>query len=292
LLQRIKQLGFREAKPFIVHSKRRFLVDSKDGREGEPGGGASKGKGILSSAIGAIIEPAQTFRGLAGRPPGVWASFVVVLLLSVISSALILPKSLSEEVIRGQVEARLESAGVTMSDEDIDRQVSIGRTAGMATGIVGAAVVSLVVVLIEVGFIQFVAQFMGGLGRFRQVLAVVCFASIPNYLGAIIKGVLVFTSDLSGLDMSDLRAVQDALSPQISLAVFFGREEIGLFPWTLLSTIDPFLIWSLVLIALGVSIVHKISVGKAGFISALIWAGTVALSFLAGLLGNRAMSLT
>ena len=249
---------------------------------------SSKGIGLLSAAIGVITEPSETFKGLAAKPPRILASYLVVLILGVVGYALTIPTVTSEALIRGSIESRLEDANVTIPEEDLDRQVEIGRTIGAVSGLIVAVVLIFIITLIVVGIIQFVAQFLGGLGGFKQVFAVVCFAGIPNALGGIIKGFLLLTTDTSGLDMTDLQAVQEALSPQISLAIFVSRDQ--LFLWTLFSTIDPFLIWSLVLTAIGVSVVHRVSMRKAGIISALIWVGTVGLSFLSNLLTNRAIS--
>jgi hypothetical protein len=101
------------------------------------------------------------------------------------------------------------------------------------------------------------SMLLGGAATFKQVYAVVAHS-------AVIVGVqAVFTSALS------LAAGKVAGA---NLAIFFPTLEDGSFPTLLLSTIDLFLVWSTISMAIGIGVLYKRRTGPVAVGLLLVYA--------------------
>ena len=83
-----------------------------------------------------------------------------------------------------------------------------------------------------------------GEGKYMQFVSIAAFSALPGLVGSLITGILVMTMD-----------VQSATDVSLSLGAFVADKSSQMY--RLLSLINPFSIWSLVLYIIGSSVIMK-----------------------------------
>jgi Yip1 domain len=200
--------------------------------------------GLLSRFIGIITAPGVTFRSVVDHP-----TWFGMLALSCAISALLVGGFLFTTV--GQ-DAWLDAA-VAGSWGDVNEQqyAAMERMKGFA-GYLGIAQILIGVpfILLIVSGILFVIfnVIMGGNATFKQVLAVVVHTSPIAVLGQMItmplnyvKGTLTSATNLA------------VLLPMVAETSFLGR---------FMGMIDLFLLWQLIVLAIGVAVLYKRRTGR------------------------------
>lgn len=219
---------------------------------------------------GVLIAPDTTLRDIAARPDWL-VPLVVILIVSLTSTILVMPRLDLETSIREQLEER------GMSPADIDMAVEISTKFQMYTLPLTAVVVPLIL-LIVAGALLIGFKMFGGEGSFRQAWSVTLYAWIPQLLKSIISTVLVLRAgtvtveQMQGMLKSNLGFLVD---PSDAPALF-----------ALLSSLDIFNLWTVVLLAMGFAFAHRTSLGKSFATVLPLWAvvilGKLGLSLLQG----------
>lgn len=83
-----------------------------------------------------------------------------------------------------------------------------------------------------------------GEGKYMQFVSIAAFSALPGLVGSLITGILVMTTD-----------VQSATDVSLSLGAFVSDKSSQMYQ--LLSLINPFTIWGLVLYVIGSSVIMK-----------------------------------
>jgi hypothetical protein len=202
--------------------------------------------GLLARLAGVLLSPRETFSAVAAKPR--WLG--VMLVTTVMSSGayyLILSSPDMQDVIVDQQIARMEASGNAVSDEQVaNTERFIGYLpVGYAVGILvvgplfGAALAGIVTGIFS--------TLMGGNGTFKQVFAIMSHAGfIPAISGLFIAGML-----LAGVKPIGARP------PGANLGVFLPMLEETSFLAVMLRTIDMFLLWWMVTLAIGLGVLYK-----------------------------------
>lgn len=137
----------------------------------------------------------------------------------------------------------------------IDKQTALARYF--------APVLFAVIVLVDGFFVWLLGKFFSAKESLGAALLISCYAFLPRVLGAVIGGAQGLL-----MDPTTLRATsQLSLGP----ARFLDPDTANPFTLALLSRLDVTVIWQTVLLAVGLTVIGKVSRGKAVGFAISIW---------------------
>lgn len=231
--------------------------------------------GEFSRIAGVFFEPAKTFADIAQRPS--WIVPMILTILVTIGFTVALSQHIGwERIIRQQDEAsaRMRQLPAEQREQTVAMQMKLAPAIGYASGIVGVPIVSIVVAAVLLGI---TAIMSAGL-RFKQVFAVVVYASLPRAISALLAIVVVFLKNPDEFNMSNPTA--------FNVGAFLDPNSVSKFMYTLATAIDLFTIWTLLLLAVGLRAAAGKKLTFAGALVAVVapWAVVVlGTSALAGI---------
>ncbi|MDE2808189.1 MAG: YIP1 family protein [Gemmatimonadota bacterium] len=117
------------------------------------------------------------------------------------------------------------------------------------SGLIAAPVMTFVMLFIGAAIYLLVGKLLGGLLGYGHCLALVAYTSLISILQHIVKTPLVLANE--------------TMDVQIGLGMFLSEEARQSFGGHLLSLIDPFIVWMIVIAGLGLSIVGQIDRSRA-----------------------------
>lgn len=188
-----------------------------------------------------FVSPRAVYADVVAHPRIIGA-LALVLLASIGAQAVFLSTEVGKNALFDQQISTMESFGFTVTQDMYQRlEENQARTpyfsaAGQAFGLNVAA-------LAVAGLILGVFAAMGGLATFRQVYAVVVHSG--------------FILALQQIFVTPLNYAHGALTGASSLVVFFPNLAATGFLVHLLGSIDLFMIWWLVNLAIGVGVVFR-----------------------------------
>jgi hypothetical protein len=228
--------------------------------------------------LGALVSPVKTFRSLAERP-GFLLAMLVVAFVPLIPALLVLPKVDWEDVAREQIEA----SGVDVPAEQMEQQVEITKKIGpIATY---TAPFSMSLMLLFIALVMWGAfTLAGGQPGYKRSLAVTAHAFLPFVVSQLLTIPIVLGMDSVGFE--DVKTGSYLMS---NLGAFAG-DSTGPVAMALLSSLDVFTIWTLILLAVGFRFAAGVKATTAAFTVFGLWlvfwvgikTGFAALGALAG----------
>ncbi len=207
----------------------------------------------MGDLLNIFTEPAGVFEKLKAHPH--WLTpFLVVLIIVALSSALTF--KLGREKIMVRQEQLMRDRGMT--DEEIEKTLEISRgPLPIIFSLIGGAFYTAVIILLLSLVLHLFTPVFGGESNFRLTFSVVCYSSLILAVAAILKIVLV--------------AVTHSPYISTSLTLFSPRLSEKTFLYKLLAGFDFFVIWEMILVALGISITNKIRKDNAYILVFAIW---------------------
>jgi hypothetical protein len=204
-----------------------------------------------------LFKPRQAFTEIANQSGAVW--FLPMLIVSLTSVA--------EVLASGWLKRMAALAGKVTLPPDFEflppeQQAQIMQAIEASSGPVFMYVFPTIAVLIKIwlgwllvgGLVHLTLTLLGGRGHTRSTMNIVAWASLPFALRAIVRTIALVTTK------------QLILHPGISGFAPVDVTDMSIYLVALLSLIDIYLIWHLVLLAMGSRAVSNLSSGKA-------WAG-------------------
>ena len=199
-------------------------------------------KSLPARLIGVLMTPRNAYAAVAARPR-VLGALLVVALISGLCIAAFSATEVGKNAIFDQQRSSMESFGVQLNDAQLQQMEARLRFAPYF-GAVGQFVFLPVTALIIAGiaFAVFNAA-LGGDATFKQVYAIV-----------VHSGVIVAVQQLFTLPLDYVR---ETLSSPTNLMVFLPFLEENTFVARLLGTIDLFLIWWSISLAIGLGVLYR-----------------------------------
>jgi len=197
--------------------------------------------GLVSRLAGVLFTPRRTFGDVVRQPKWLGALTVVALATAGITGWLTSTEVGRQMMLERQVEA-MESFGFTITDETYDQMAgrlenSMYLTAG------SVVIVTPLLYLFIAGIVWTVCYvLLGAHAPFRAMYAVVAHV-----------GVVGVVQQLFQVPLNYARGV---MSSPTTLAAFFPMLDPGSFPARLLRAIDLFIIWQLLVLAIGVAVLY------------------------------------
>ena len=219
-------------------------------------------KSLAARLIGVIFSPRDTFRSVVAHPAWLGALLVVVLTVAAANFAL-LSTDVGQQALLDQQIRSSEAWGRTVSEEQqakMETMLPMMRVITAGSIIVVAPIVTFALAGLLLAVFN---TALGGEATYKQVLAV------NTHAGAITVISTLFTMPLN--------YARESLSGATNLAVFAPFLDEGSLAARFLGMIDLFLVWWVVVLAVGLAVLYRRRTGP------------VALSLLGAYVGIAAI---
>ena len=219
--------------------------------------------------FGALFSPAKTFRSIAERPT--WAVALVALLIVSTAVGVLANQRIDKHDLRQLVQERIEkSRGGQATPEQVEQAMVFTEKAN-AVGrwlipIVGAVVYLLIALLFFMAF----RFFAGSDLSYKTSFAVTLHGFLPGLVGGLLTLPVILSREHVNL--------KDAQSGNLLASNLgaFAPESLGTAARSLLSSLDFFSLWAVVLLILGFRTAAKVSTATATTVVVALWALYVA----------------
>jgi hypothetical protein len=236
----------------------------------------------MMALIGVLFKPRATFRRMREAERGHWWVIAVIAAIVVVVSVIV-QSSITSVVVADQMKENFDVNGdgelSETEQQQLDQSLAIANSPVIrfifpaVFGVIGL----FVSYLVRGGILYLLGMAVGGRAGFRQVFRMAVWTTLPAVLRNLISTIMVLPggSSASGLSF-----------------IFTGEEVADLSPLLVafLSGIDVYLIWSLVLIGVGLVATSQLSKAKGALVTVIYWLLTVAVTLglvaLGQVLGN------
>ena len=202
--------------------------------------------GLLARIVGVFFSPEETFRSVVARPRWLGVMAITLVIGAACQYVILSSPELQDAIIDQQVRA-MNSQGGGATEAQI---AGIERFIGMlpviytvATFILGPLFVAAIAGILVGVF----TTLMGGQGTFKQMYSVLTHSGVISMLSGVFSAALV----LSGVPPTGVRP------PGANLGIFVPMLEDTAFVSVMLRTLDIFLLWWLVVLAIGIGVMYK-----------------------------------
>jgi hypothetical protein len=215
--------------------------------------------------VGVLFDPKAAFPGIVARPR--WWVPLILLVVIVVTITFAFSERIGwERLVREQIEAspQTQELSAEQKEEIIEQQVGLAPVLGYVFGALAWPVIILVVAAV---YLFVFNVLLGSELGFKQVFAVSSYSMLPQAVAGVLALVLVFIKDPADYD------VQNPVASNVG--AFLDPSTVPAWLVSLGNSIDVFTLWSLLLLATGLSVAaHKISWSKGfGWVVAtwMIW---------------------
>ncbi len=215
-------------------------------------------KSAWSLLISLIDKPTAAFANLLAYPRWKWVlPFILVALFTIGSAWASAPYS--SELARKATQQQLNQAGITPEQTQEMMEQTARFSSPLFLGIIGSITGVLFVAIAWVAaaaFLYFVSLVAGAETNFGSVFTVISWSNLPIALRALIQTILILLTGRFPLytGLAALQVTGDSLVDTRNPMI------------TLLSYVDIFWIWHIILLIIGISVATKFSRVKALFI--------------------------
>ena len=199
-------------------------------------------KNLIARFIGVIMSPKATFQSLVPVPKWFGMLALSTVLVALFTALPLTTPAGKQAALEQQVQSR-QSLGLQTSDE---AYAQMERMQGVMPYITGASilVMSPIIVAIFAGILFGIFNAaLGGEASFKQVISILVHAGVISTVSAVLSGAVNYFTGRVG-SVTNLGALLPML-PEKS----FGANLLG--------TVDIFLVWWLVVLAIGLGALYK-----------------------------------
>jgi hypothetical protein len=234
--------------------------------------------GPFARLTGTLLSPGETFADV-NRKATIIAPMIIAV-LTVLASTLFFQWRVHpdwDSIFRAQIKKRLEKTNQTLTEEQMQQQLSIAKTIGKFTPII-AAVVTPIFFVVLAGIFALGLMFIQAKTTFKRILSVVAWTSA----GITIVATVVTMASLMIRDEEGLRSIDPTQSSGIAptnVAAFLPSEASPVIK-AIAGSLDVFTIWTLILLTIGFAAIagsRKITSGKTATVVFGFWAVFVLL---------------
>jgi hypothetical protein len=219
----------------------------------------------LEVLVGVIARPYRTFQRMREAKRGHWWLMLVITFLTLLLVT-VASVPIEAEVARAAMAAQMEEVDTSQFPADQQAQVQQAQNIASsqavlgAIGLIGGLTGTMIGYLVRAGVLFLVGLALGAHSGFKQVWRMAVWTTFPDAVRNFVAGIAILaTGNLSspGLGFIFTPAEASAMSP-VLLAFLQG--------------IDIYLVWSLVLIGLGVSATSRLNRAKSALVTVVYWA--------------------
>ncbi len=218
----------------------------------------------MNNIIDTFINPRAVFSRVKEKPE--WFIPLGIVLIGIALLSMFTIATTHDLISAQQIEAMKER---NMTDEQIEQAMKF--TSGpfvIIVGGIGSIIGTLVILLIFAGILNLFIPMLGGEGSYRMVFSVVSYSALVKIPGAIIRWILIM--------------LKHSLHVSTSFALFVPGLDTKSFVYRFLSGIDFFLLWEMILVALGISITNNLKRENSYILVFVVWIASILLGIALG----------
>jgi Yip1 domain len=199
------------------------------------------GQGLFARIVGVLLSPRATYAAVAAKPR-VLGALLVVLVVSGLAQGVFLSSEVGQQLALDQQVRSMEPFGINITDQMYDRMEE-GMKRAAITGPIFQAIIFPIVIAIESGiFVVIFTLLLGGTATFKHVYAVVTHSTVIVALQQVFSVALSYASGkLAGAN----------------LGVFVPMLDEKNFVTVFLGSIDLFLVWATISLAIGLGVLYR-----------------------------------
>lgn len=217
--------------------------------------------------IGVLISPNETFASIARRPDWV-VPLLAIVLIGYVSTFLVMPR-MDWDAMAAMQEEQMRAKKPDMSQEQLDQMGKMTKAGGKVLGWV-LPVIFVIWYLLVAGVLLLTFRLLGGEGTFKKAFSSTLYAWIPMVLGSIVGTIVIVARD----GMFDPSQAATLVKSNPAFLVDMKANPV-LF--ALLSSLDIFTIWMVVLLIIGFAALSRTSKTKASVIVISLWVVCIVL---------------
>ncbi|HYT68969.1 MAG TPA: YIP1 family protein [Vicinamibacterales bacterium] len=199
-------------------------------------------KGLLARFVGIITAPKDTFASIVPVPKWLGILALTTVIVALFTALPLTTEAGRQAAIDTQVQ-QMQSFGVTVSDQMYQQMENRSKMMPYTTGISILVVTPIFAVIIAGILFAIFNAALGGEASFKQVFTVLAHAGAVSALSAIFSGTINYFRGAMG-SVANL----GALLPMLPEKSFVAN---------LLGAIDVFLIWYIVVLAMGLAVLYR-----------------------------------
>jgi hypothetical protein len=199
------------------------------------------------------FAPSKVFKALKEKPRWI-TPFIIVLVVVALTAALTV--NFSRDAIMARQEEAMIERGLTEEQMEQARQFTSGPII-MISSAVGALFFTAVILLLFALIINLFIPLFSGESGFKPVFSVICYSALIAVPAAILKLILI--------------AITKSPFVTTSLALFVPNLAKESVTYQFLSGFDFFIIWQMILVAMGINITNNIPKKSAYILIFIIW---------------------
>lgn len=224
-------------------------------------------KGFISRLMGVYFSPGETFQDV-GRSPGVLLPIIALVLLTAVGTLIVFSKLPVNQVMEQRLEEMVNEGRLTkeQADQQREQMKKMEPIMKVATPFI-AAISMIVITLIVAGIAKLVSMVFGIENTFMPLWSVTLYTTLAvSIVTSLIFILLVFIKPAEDFDINNpLGSNLAAILPSL------GFSDLPKFVKGLLSYVDIFYIWKVILLGIGFAAVsHKLKSSTAITYSAII----------------------
>ncbi len=209
----------------------------------------------FSRIIGVLVSPSRTFAEIARKPDWVVPALVIIVIFA-IAAIVTVPRLDFETMSREAMEAK------GISGPQLERTLRV--SVAIAKGVQYSISFLLIGILAVAALLYWLGvRLLGGEATYQQVFSVVLYGFMPTVIRQIVKIPII-------LSKHDLNP-RDAETIVRSSPAFLTSFKANPMLFALLTRLDLFAIWSLILIVIGLAAASKLSKAKTASIVIALW---------------------
>lgn len=215
---------------------------------------------VFARFAGVLFTPAETFAGIARRPD-ILAPLLLIVVVGYLTTAVIIPRVDFDSMMAMQAQT-MRKQNPNISDADLERIERFATATTKVTMWISPLLGVLMYAAIA-GILLLAFRMMGGEGTYKQAFSATLYGWAPLLLFGIIMTIVV-------LARGSFDPTEAATMVKSNPAFLVDMKEQPIL-FSLLSAIDLFTIWTVILLTFGFAALSKMSRGKAAAIVVSLW---------------------
>jgi hypothetical protein len=230
---------------------------------------------VLQLLVSIIDRPAVTMSYVGKKPGWAWVMPALLVLVGLVVFSVVTAPLTSELALR-QAQQQMASLPAQQAEQAAAQVEKFTSPPMMAAfSVVGGLVALVVIWLLGAGILYFLGLVAGGEANFGQSFVILVWSWLPYALrNLVLAAYVAYSGKLVSQGLSFLVATGDQ------------AKDAANWLYGLLSQVDLFYLWHLVLVIVGLAAVGRLSKTKATIVGLIYLAVTTALSLVPTLLGS------
>jgi membrane protein, antimicrobial resistance system len=205
-------------------------------------GSAPAPKSLIARFIGILFSPRETFQAVAASPK-VLGMLLTVSMLTAAFAALPMTTDAGKQAQIDQQVQSMKSLGFQVTDQVYDQMEKGAGRLPYTTGIAAFIFIPIVSAIFAGILFAIFNAGLGGEASYKQVYSIYIHSGVIGVVSAAVSGVVNYFSGHAG-SVANL----GALLPMLEEKSFIAN---------LLGTVDIFIIWSVIVLAIGLGVLYK-----------------------------------